>query len=632
MFLEHNSHEQFYRTPFGAVKAGTEIELRLAVSGIGIPKSVKCVIQPDGEIAEYADMSYQFTVCEKNIYGCRVTMPDTDSLMWYCFVVDHDWGTVWYGNNKECLGGVGEIYNNEPDCKYQITVYDKDYKTPDWFKKSVVYQIFPDRFYKSGDFLGGRADIIKRNWGELPYHTAEQFGGEYLCNDFFGGNLKGITEKLPYIKELGANVIYLNPIFKAYSNHRYDTGNYEEIDPLLGTEEDFKELCSKAKKLGIRIILDGVFNHTGSNSKYFNKNGEYDSIGAYQSENSPYRDWFCFGNSRDEYDCWWGMKTLPHTNEKSESFQEYILTGKNAIVKKWLKLGASGWRLDVVDELPGFFVKKLRENVKSVSEDSVIIGEVWEDASNKISYSERREYFRGKELDSVMNYPLRNALIDAALMRTGTDKLNRRIMSLKENYPRQAFYSCLNMVSGHDVERILTLMGGKAIPSSREEQANFILQGEELERAKKRTLAVTALQMTLPGVPCVYYGDEKEMQGAADPFCRKCFDWETGETDYFLEFKKWIALRNSSEAFSEGEFEPLYTIGNVYAFARYTDSEKYVVVASFSPQYEEIRLDCARLGIKQMENVSDGEVKSSADGIFIIGIPECQVKVFKCQI
>ncbi len=632
MFIEHNSQELFYRTPFGAVPSETEIELRIAVSGIGIPHGVKCVICKDGDVNDYIDMSYTFTLCEKSIYSCKIIMPDKGSLMWYCFCIDHDGGCIWYGNNKDCLGGIGSIYESEPVQKFQITVYDKSYITPEWFRKSVAYQIFPDRFYNGNDdgsFCGDRTDIIKRNWNDTPYHTPEQFGGEYLSNDFFGGNLKGIIKKLPYIKELGISVIYLNPIFKAYSNHRYDTGNYEEIDSTLGTEEDFKKLCHEAGKLGIKIILDGVFNHTGSNSKYFNKNGEYDSLGAYQSKDSPYRDWFCFGKTRDEYDCWWGMKTLPHTNEKSETFQKYILSGKDAIIKKWLRLGASGWRLDVVDELPGFFVKMLRENVKEVSADNVIIGEVWEDASNKVSYSERREYFQGKELDSVMNYPLRNALIDAALMRISTDTLNRRIMSLIENYPKQSLYSCLNMISGHDVERILTLMGGGAVPETREKQADMYLDGEILRLAEKRTLAVVAMQMTLPGVPCVYYGDEIGMQGCADPFCRKTFDWNKAENDYSQQFKKWIELRNSSEVFTDGEFTPLYTIGNIYAFARYTDNQKYVIIASFSPKSEQIRLDAARLGITHMESVFDEEIKDSANGIHIIDMPEYSVKVFE---
>ncbi|MBQ7974257.1 MAG: glycoside hydrolase family 13 protein [Clostridia bacterium] len=616
MLLEHNSRCEFYRTPFGAVKTGTEITLRLSVTDGGIPHSVKCVTQSASGTV-YRDMVYVFTLSGASIYSCTFSAPDTPGLVRYWFEISNDSGAAFYGNNREYLGGMGEMYEKKPESLYQITVYSKDYKTPEWFKKSVAYQIFPDRFYNGnadGGFSGSRSDIIKRQWGEEPFCSPEEFGGEYLSNDFFGGNLKGIEEKLPYLKELGVSVIYLNPIFKAYSNHRYDTGDYELIDQTLGTEEDFVSLCSAAGDCGIKIILDGVFNHTGSNSKYFNKNGEYDSIGAYQSEASPYYSWYRFGETKEDYECWWGMKTLPHTEESSKSFQEYITTGDNSIIKKWLRLGASGWRLDVVDELPGFFVKLLREGVKSVSPEAVLIGEVWEDASNKVSYGEEREYFLGSELDSVMNYPLRNAIIGAVLGTIDAKGLSNRIMSLKENYPPQAFYSCLNMLSSHDIERLIMAVSDVSKPEGRREQAVYRLSPDARERAEKRAILATALQMTLPGVPCVYYGDEAGMEGFADPSCRRCFDWNNTDNEYSREFKKWINLRNSSAVFSEGEFESLYTIGNVLAFGRFTDKEKYIVVANFSDKDEKIRLDAGRLGITSLE--ADGATLKSESGIF----------------
>lgn len=625
----------FYRNPFGAVTCGTEVTLRLAVSGAGIPHSVRCIMSDDAGAAQTLDMVFMFEAAGASIYSCRALMPEMPQLMWYYFVLEYDGGTVYYGNNPQCLGGLGECGSTVPGCRYQITVYDKEYETPEWFRGAVAYQIFPDRFFngnENGDFSSDRDDIIKRKWGETPYYKPEQFGGEYLSNDFFGGNLKGIEQKLPYLKELGVSVIYLNPVFKAYSNHRYDTGDYETIDPILGTDEDFSHLCKEARSLGIRIILDGVFNHTGSNSKYFNKNGEYDSIGAYQSESSPYRDWFRFGETRDDYECWWGMKTLPHTEETSKSFQNYIACGENAVIKKWLRLGASGWRLDVVDELPDFFVKLLRENVKAVSPESVIIGEVWEDASNKISYGERREYFLGSELDSVMNYPLRSAIIDAALMRIDAPEFSRRLMSLKENYPPQAFNSCLNMVSSHDVERIFTLMGGAVKPGDKDEQAVFRLSGEEYELASKRALLAAALQMTLPGVPCIYYGDEIGMEGFADPFCRRCFDWSRTENNAFAEqYKVWVRLRNETDALKHGEFEPIYAIGSVFGFIRYTETQKYIIIANFSSEFEKIRIDAGRFGAWEINSVLGEEHRASPDGIYWIDMPEHWVKVFSVQ-
>lgn len=640
MVIEHNSREKFYRRPFGAVECGTEVRFRISASDIGIPNAVRLVYKRDGGDEIRVNMAYLFNQADDSIYSVKVKMPDTPGLIWYYFEIETNQGTVYYGNNEKNLGGMGEVSFHRPDRSFQITVYSSDYKTPDWFKEGIAYQIFVDRFYngnEDGSFLGGRKDIIARKWGDMPYYKAEQFGGEYKANDFFGGNLKGVRKKLPYLKDLGVSVIYLNPIFKASTNHKYDTGSYEEIDPMFGDEKEFKALCADAKKMGIRIILDGVFNHTGSDSLYFNKNGNYDSIGAYQSQESPYYNWFRFMDWPNVYESWWGMTTLPQVEEHSEDYRKYILSDKNAIVKKWLRAGASGWRLDVVDELPGFFVKELRENVKSVDEDAVIIGEVWEDASNKSAYGERREYFLGKELDSVMNYPMRTALIDAVLGYIDANELDARLMSLKENYPPPAYYSLLNMVSSHDVERILTMMGG--VPSrhdvDKDYQANFKMEGYGLEVARERATLVMGLQMMLPGVPCVYYGDEIGMQGYGDPFCRQCYPWghedETDPTRVVRDrYKIMMNLRNSSKAFSVGDFESVYKIGHIYAFLRQYEDEKFVVIANMGSNDETIRLDVARFQINKMVNVSDeSEVKESDDGIHFINVQRSWIKVFK---
>ena len=427
-------------------------------------------------------------------------------------------------------------------------------------------------------------------------------------------------------------MIYLNPIFKAWSNHRYDTADYLKIDELLGTEDDFRELCKKAHEYGIKIILDGVFSHTGSNSRYFNKDNKYDEAGAYQSKDSPYYDWYSFSEYPDKYDCWWGMTTLPHTNENSESFQKYLLTDEDSVVKKWIGLGASGWRLDVVDELPGFFVKKLRSAVKSVDTDAVIIGEVWEDASNKSSYGERREYFQGFELDSVMNYPLRDILINAVLGKITAENIHKRIMSIKENYPKQAFYSLLNMLSSHDVERILTMMGD--VPSrhdtSKDFQAGYKLT-DNYEIAVKRLKQITGLQLTMPGVPCIYYGDEVGTEGYADPFCRTFMDFSKVNDDnhIYSEFKKMIALRNSSEAFSIGEFETVYMIGNVYGYIRSYKDERYVIISNFSDSFERIRLDLGRFDAKSFTDISNNQTFESHTGIYFADIPAHENKIYK---
>lgn len=643
MQIEHNSRQNFFRAPYGAVTCGTEVRLRISIDGVGIPRAVKLIYKPDSSEAVYVDMPYVFSVLGSCIYEKTIKMPDNVGLVWYYFELETDAGVVYYGNNSENLGGKGEMSFQPPSRSFQITVYDKKYKTPNWFKEGIAYQIFPDRFYNGnpdGSFLGDRTDIIKRNWGDQPFYKAEQFGGEYKANDFFGGNLEGIIKKLPYLEDLGITVIYLNPIFRASSNHKYDTGSYEEIDPMFGDEATFKRLCSEAKKRGIRIILDGVFNHTGSDSMYFNKLGNYDSVGAYQSKESPYYSWYRFMDYPEVYESWWGMQTLPQLEESSPELQQYLLSGKNAIIKKWLRCGASGWRLDVVDELPDFFVKELRKNVKMTDPDAVIIGEVWEDASNKTAYGERRQYFFGEELDSVMNYPLRNAIIDAALCRIDAYEFNRRVMSLKENYPRPAFYSLLNMLSSHDVERIVTLMGG--VPNrhevDREAQSKFSLDGYTLQIARKRVKMVMGMIMTMPGVPCLFYGDELGVQGYGDPFCRSTFPWnKMDEVDPGEDMRSWIKsltrLRKSSKAFSVGEFNYVYRIGNTYAYIREYRNEKYIVLTNFDSTPKDIRLDAARYGVTSLKTMlstdNSNSEHESCDGIFFIKIPAQSFMVFK---
>lgn len=643
MQIEHNSRQEFFRTPYGAVTCGTDVRLRISAYGVGIPRAVKLVYKTDDGDPIYQDMPYVFSVLGSCIYEKTIKVPDKAGLIWYYFELETDIGIVYYGNNSENLGGKGEMSFQPPSHSFQITVYDEKYVTPEWFKNAVAYQIFPDRFCNGNDdgsFLYESKDVIKRKWGEQPFYKAEQFGGEYTSNDFFGGNLKGIIKKLPYLEDLGITVIYLNPIFKSYSNHKYNTGNYEEIDPMFGDEETFKLLCAEARKRGIRIILDGVFNHTGSDSKYFNKYGNYDSVGAYQSKDSPYYSWYNFVDYPDVYESWWGIDTLPQIVETSPALREYLLSGKDAIIKKWIKCGASGWRLDVVDELPDFFVQELRKNVKEVDPDAVIIGEVWEDASNKVAYGERRKYFYGEELDSVMNYPLRNAVIDAALCRIDAYEFNRRIMSLKENYPRPAFYSLLNMMSSHDVERIVTLMGG--VPTrhevSREDQAKFSLNGYALEMARKRTKLVWGMIMTMPGVPCLFYGDELGVQGYGDPFCRSTFPWDNmEEIDPGSEMRTWvkslIKLRKSSKSLGIGEFNYVYRIGYTYAFIREDEKDKYIVISNFDSTPKDIRLDAARYGVTGLKTVlatdSGTSEYESCDGIFFIKTPAQSLIVFK---
>ncbi|MGI6525885.1 MAG: glycoside hydrolase family 13 protein [Caldicoprobacterales bacterium] len=633
MIIEHNSRNPLYRIPFGAVPCLSTVVLRLFAKTDEIPRGISLVYAFGSNKPSTLPMHYAYSIARGSLYETEIVMPETTGLLWYYFIIHTNSQTWYYGNNPNRLGGLGQAYP-EPPPPYQITIYKQDFQTPKWFQNAIIYQIFPDRFAK-GDmdsFTAGQGDIIHRSWNEQPYYKKEQFGGTYLSNDFFGGNLDGILKKLPYLHDLGISAIYLNPIFKAYSNHKYDVGDYEVIDPMFGSNVLFQQLCREASKYEIRIILDGVFSHTGSNSKYFNKEGTYPSLGAYQSKESPYYPWYTFQNHPDDYESWWGFKTLPQTNELNPSFMDYILTSPDSIVKRWLHLGASGWRLDVADELPPDFIKTMRKEVKSVKPDAVLIGEVWEDASNKISYGQQREYLLGDELDSVMNYPLRKALINFACGHLDSYEFGMLIASLHENYPREAFYSLMNFLSTHDVERILTALGDAppADQLSRDAKAVFALDDAKMILAVKRLENVVLLQMTLPGVPSVYYGDEVGLQGYDDPFNRTTYPWGKENKKVFSIYKRMINLRKEHSIFVKGDFEIIYMYQSCFAFARY-DKKKLIVVSVNMNTEKQVftRLDLARFHPSHAINLGTHNSIPMSDGIIVYDLAPLSYRIIE---
>ncbi|MBQ2890377.1 MAG: glycoside hydrolase family 13 protein [Clostridia bacterium] len=558
----YNSRDLKYKKPFGAMKTESSAEFFIETEGVF-----------SATLRLWSDNRETLVPMEKKEGGfsCWAVMPEKAQLVWYHFILETDEGWKIYSDNEERFGGEG-VLKAFPDGKdYQITVYDKNFKTPKWFSGSVMYQIFPDRFYKGEDLPKKREEyILHKDWNEPFAFQKHPFENGPACNDFYGGNLKGIEEKLPYLADLGISVIYLNPIFDAYSNHKYDTADYTKIDPMFGTEEDFKRLCEKAKKKGIRIILDGVFSHTGSDSVYFNKYKNYgEGVGAYQDENSPYRKWYQFKDGNN-YESWWGCTNLPNVNETEPTYLDHILTGEDAIIKKWLSLGASGWRLDVADELPDSFIKTLRSEAKSEKEDCVIIGEVWEDASNKISYSSLREYLLGDELDSVMNYPFKDSMIDLIKGYINASQFEKRIMKILENYPKEVSYSLMNMAGTHDTPRIKTVLGTNVDPGfmSDEEKWNYSLSGDEEKLALERLMLMVFMQMTFVGVPSIYYGDEAGMEGFRDPYNRKPFPWGNINEDLLNYHKKLIKLRNEHDFLKRGTFQPLYAKDKVFVYLR----------------------------------------------------------------
>lgn len=484
----------------------------------------------------------------------------------------------WFrlGGRRAALGEDRNAEFSDSASAYQILVYRECFATPAWFKGGIMYQIFPDRFFKSGETLAEKGKWLHRDWHETPEFRPNE-KGKILNNDFFGGNFRGILKKLDYLQSLHVTVIYLNPIFRAFSNHRYDTGDYMQLDPMLGSEEDFAALVSECGKRGIRLILDGVFNHTGDDSRYFNKYGTYDEIGAYQSKDSKYYSWYNFRHFPDKYDSWWGIDVLPAVNENCPSYIDFI-TGENGVLRRWMKYPLGGFRLDVADELPDEFVAKIRSAVKSANGDAVVIGEVWEDASNKIAYSTRRKYFQGEELDSVMNYPLKDAIINFVVS-GNTSLLRRTVGMLLDHYPKCVLDSLMNILGTHDTVRVLTALGG-VCAYNKEEMAVLKLSAEQRAVATERLKIAAILLYTFFGVPCIYYGDEIGMEGYSDPFCRNPFAWDLIDED-ILSHYRWLGeLRSRYTVFRDGDYRELYHDDNCIVFERRKGKEAVITVAN----------------------------------------------------
>ncbi len=558
----YNPLDTFYKSQIGAIKENTEITFRVK----GNFNSCVFCIKKDG-------FGYEIYQMQKKENYFEINLKLNSGLYFYYF----DLKNGEFISNSYSYTGV--IATTKQD--FQLSVYDYEYKVPSWLAGGIIYQIFPDRFYRCEQEKNVPSyKVLHKDWNETPVFMPNEHG-EILNNDFFGGDFKGITKKLDYIKSLGVDAIYLNPIFKAFSNHRYDTGDYMQVDELLGDEKDLIVLVNKAKEKGIKIILDGVFNHTGVDSVYFNCYNRYDNLGAYQGKNSRYYKWYNFNNFPNEYQSWWGIKTLPTINKENQDYIDFI-TGENGVIDHYTKLGICGWRLDVVDELPSNFVKKIRTAVKRVDENAFIIGEVWEDASNKISYGKRREYFQGKELDSVMNYPLKNAIIEFVL--SGNAKqLSHTICEQIDHYPQSVLHSLMNILSTHDTARILSVLSGESTyGKDKIELSKLKISPKNMQDAIFRLKVATLLQFTLCGVPSIYYGDEVGMEGFFDPLNRCTFPWGDENLE-ILEWYKFLSrLRKEFSAFKNGKFNNIYNDNGVMIYKRIDDKSQVLICVNIS--------------------------------------------------
>lgn len=567
----------------GAHPKGAKLTLCLALDRAWGAAAVVCRIAPDGGKDRDIPLTFIKTQNGVDFYSllldtATLCEEKESGLFYYEILLVRGWDTLF----SHTPNNFDLTFDSKRGSRFRLLVYEQNFITPSWFAGGVMYHIFLDRFCRAeGAVTPNRDAVINLDWQNgIPQYPRKN-GDPIANNVFFGGNLWGIIQKLDYLQSLGATVLYLSPIFEAYSNHRYDTGDYEKIDSFLGGEEAFDELIRKAHQRGIRVILDGVFNHTGDDSRYFNRRGTYPATGAYQSQKSRYANWYHFRTFPDDYECWWNIDILPRLNHKNEACRRYF-TGEEGILAHWMERGVDGWRLDVADELSNEFLEELRDVVKKkTNNEGLIIGEVWENAADKVAYGNRRRYLLGRQLDSVMNYPFRNAVL--AFVRDGDAETFYHILTeTYASYPREVSHNLMNLLGTHDTARILTLLGdgGKGQSLSNDTLAHLTLTAEERANAITLLKLASVLQFTVFGVPSIYYGDEAGVEGYGDPFCRKPFPWGREDADLLSHYRALGKLRHEHPVLSRGEFRFVEHDATSFAFERADENERIVVLAN----------------------------------------------------
>ena len=592
----YNSYDPFHKSPFGAVPAGQEVRFRLLLPHDPRALRPRFFLMEDGQGREEAAVTVMRVEEHRpdgtDVYACTLKV-ERPGLYFYFFDLYRDYNKVF-----ESEAGGACTVTTQDGQPYQLTVYDPAFTVNTAMTGGVMYQIFPDRFIEGEpDKTMPFADRVYRTDKQNPpYYWPNEKPEGYLNMDYYGGDLKGILQKLPYLEELGVTCIYLNPIFEAHSNHRYNTADYMKVDPVLGTNGDFSDLCSAAHARGIRILLDGVFSHTGSDSLYFNKEGRYPTRGAWQDKKSPYRSWYDFS---DEYKCgyrsWWGFETLPEVEENDPAYREFIC-GENGVLRTWLRRGADGWRLDVADELPDDFIAAIRAAVKAEGADKFLLGEVWEDATTKVSYGGRRKYFWGSELDTVMNYPWRTAVLDFVRFGNG-EAAARSFMSICEHYPPAALHTLMNSLGTHDTERAITMLAGESSEGHDRHWQNHTAMSPAARAAGMRLLRLAIwLQFFLPGNPCIYYGDEIGMEGYRDPFNRAYYDWSNGDDSLRSVIRTMAAARKKCRALHDGDLRVLSATAETIALTR-TSGESHAAILVNRSSYipASVTLPCGRV-------------------------------------
>ncbi|MBK9940312.1 MAG: fibronectin type III domain-containing protein [Kouleothrix sp.] len=647
--LRHDSRDTLYRTPGGAVPAGTPVTIRFRTfhNDVTAVKLRLYDLNANGQrIVPMAPAAtnvscYQIGLESETCDFWAATLPnDLPNNFWYRFIVTDGTKTAYYGDNTSALdGGLGAPTADPIDQSWALMVHTKNFRAPSWAKDAVIYQIFPDRFRngrsdndaKTGDV---RYDdpVVRLPWGTLPEGYCRNYNGATPTScpwrfgappntpatqletprgrDYMGGDLKGVDQQLDYLKSLGINTLYFNPIFDAGSNHSYDTQDYYTIDPYFGTQKDWENLNKHADKLGIRIILDGVFNHMSSDSPFFDRYHHSPIVGACESAASPYRAWFHFrapqgnepsvcapstpGGTDTYYDGWFGFDSIPVLTKSNADLQKYFLTAPNSVSKYWLGAGAEGWRLDVMGDasFPNGYWETFRTVVKQKNQNALIIGELWQKDSTLL------RFLRGDRADATMNYRLRDAVLGLLAPQNFDSKgfadsgyqikpsqFAARLASIREDYSDATYYALMNLLDSHDTARLLwTLTPGADTTADKELNAGNLAAG------KLRQRLAALIQFTVPGAPTVYYGDEVGMTGADDPDDRRTYPWADrgGNPDLSLlsHYRSLAALRRANSALTSGDFRVLLAddTNDTVAYGRKTTAQGLIVALNRSNQ------------------------------------------------
>jgi len=601
--LQFDSRQIDDKRPFGAVTTGSDVAFSLsALPGV---ERVTLVIEKRRLEGDQALLAYDEVarvalarMPAQGSAGARMRWRghfrfDAPAVYGYWFEVQVAGRTLVFENNatpvywtrEKGAGGAGVVSGMPASAKrirrYRQTVY-APYTVPAWARDAVYYYIFPERFRNGDPRNDPKPGIDKfhdktvefhKDWNDIPArpHSGDGSDDEY-SNDFYGGDVAGIIEKLDYIKSVGANTLYITPMFTAASNHKYDTADWKHIDPHFGSNDDFERLCREAGKRGIRVIPDASLNHSGADSIYFDRYGTRGGRGAYEggkiNADSPYASWYTFDPTQTEPDKqfkgWVGVLDLPELNKADPSYRRFAYGAPDSVTRTWLGLGASGWRMDVAPWVPDDFWREWRAVVKKTRPDALTIAETWFDAS---------KFFLGDEFDSTMNYIFRNAVLDYA---NGGDArlMAANLELMRESYPPQTFSALMNLLSTHDSARSLDVFGdvdGKSTPA-------------QVAIARQKLRLAVFFQMTYPGSPAIFYGDEVGVTGGADPLNRGTYPWADlgGHPDNALlaDFRRLTRLRADWPVLRHGTLlAPLHVDEHVVVLARH-DGAAWAITAT----------------------------------------------------